>query len=122
MRSNMGESRAASAAHLLVDVWGRICEDLEDSRAASLLLSVDYPKAFNQLSYQHCLSAFAKKGASSLTIRLIASFLTNRTMTVRVGNSWSPPMPVFGGAPQGSMLFNCSIDDLEEGSPHVGGG
>ena len=115
-----GGIKGCSAAHLLVDVWGRVCEDLEDSRAASLLLSVDYAKAFNRLSYQHCLSAFAKKGASSLTIGLIASFLTNRTMSVRVGNSWSPPMPVFGGAPQGSilgvMLFNCSIDDLEEGT------
>ena len=37
---------------------------------------------------------------------------------------WSPLRPVFGGAPQGSilgvMLFNTMIDNLEEGSRHVG--
>ena len=47
-------------------------------------------------------------------------------MTVRVGQSWSDPREVFGGAPQGSilgvMLFNCSTDDLEHGSPLVRGG
>ena len=39
-------------------------------------------------------------------------------MTLRVNNTWSNPLPVYGGVPQGSilgvMLFNISTDDLED--------
>ena len=65
------------------------------------------------------LEGFASKGASSELLALVATFLTNRTMTVRVGESWSAPRPVHGGVPQGSilgvMLFNVTTETLEEG-------
>ena len=51
-------------------------------------------------------------------ISIPATFLSNRTMTVRVNNTWSVPLPVYGGIPQGSilgvLLFNVSTDDLED--------
>ena len=127
LRSNQyGGVKGCGAPHLLIDLWQRIADDLEDYRAATLITGIDFAKAFNRLSFQQCLSSFASHGASTEVIRLLATFLTNRTMTVRVGQSWSDPLEVFGGAPQGSilgvMLFNCSIDDLEAGSPLVRGG
>ena len=83
-----------------------------------VITAIDYAKAFNRLSFQHCLRAFARKGACTEIIRVLASFLSNRTMTVRVNNTWSEPLPVHGGVPQGSilgvLLFNVSTDDLEE--------
>ena len=72
------------------------------------------------MSFQHCLNALARKVASTPLLRLVATFLTNRSMTVRVSDTWSAPRPVDSGCLQGSILgffflFNATIDDLEEG-------
>ena len=114
-----GGIKGCSVNHLLVDMWDTICWDLEDARAATLITAINYAKAFNRLSFQHCLEAFARKGACSQLITILATFLSNRTMTVRVSDTWSRPLPVYGGVPQGSilgvMLFNVATDDLEDG-------
>ena len=118
-----GGIKGCSVSHLLVDLWDRICWDLEDARAATLITAIDYAKAFNRLSFQHCLLAFARKGASSQTLALLATFLSNRVMSVRVSDTWSAPLPVYGGVPQGSilgvMLFNIATDDLEDDEEDV---
>ena len=113
-----GGVKGCSTTHLLVEILQEICENSEDYRAATVLCAVDYSKAFNRLSFQHCLEAFRAKGASSPVIRLLATFLSNRTMSVRVGDVWSEPLEVTGGCPQGSILgvdlFNTATDDLED--------
>ena len=113
-----GGIKGCGVNHFLVDMWDEICCNLEDARASMVITAVDYAKAFNRLSFQHCLRAFARKGASTETISLLATFLSNRTMSVRVNNTWSAPLPVHGGVPQGSilgvLLFNISTDDLED--------
>ena len=75
------------------------------------------------MSYQECLKALKKNGASDAVIDLIATFLTNRTMSVKVGDTLSSPREVWGGCPQGLILgvylFNVTIDDLEEDCPDI---
>ena len=70
------------------------------------------------MSFQHCLRSLKKKGANPATLHLVATFLTNRTMSVKVESTQSKPREVWGGCPQGSILgvflFNATIDDLEE--------
>ena len=119
LKSNQyGGVKGCSTTHMLVKIIQEICCNAEDYRAATVITAIDYSKAFNRVSYQHCLAAFAKKHASTPIIRLIAAFLSNRTMTVRVGDKWSEPRRVSGGCPQGSILgvflFNVTTEDLEE--------
>ena len=113
-----GGEPGASAAHLLVEVMDDVTSALEDNRSAVILSAVDFSKAFNRLEHKHCLESFRKKGASSDVIELLASFLSGRQMTVRIGKVSSDLLPVNAGAPQGSVLgcylFNVGVDDLEE--------
>ena len=103
---------------MLIRTFQDIAEDLEDKRAATVLTAIDFAKAFNRLSYQHCLRAFALKGASTGILRLLATFLSNRKMSVRIGSTWLKDRDVTGGCPQGSILrvylFNVMVDDLED--------
>ena len=118
-----GGVKGCSGTHMIMKVWQKILANLEDRRAATILTSIDYAKAFNRLSFQKCLTSFAKLGATLPILKLLATFLTDRTMCVRVQNSWSAPRPVTGGCPQGSILgvflFNVTTDDLEEDSPYI---
>ena len=113
-----GGIKGCSTTHMIVEIIQEMCTNAEDYRSATVLTAIDYAKAFNRVSFQHCLEAFRRKGASTPIIRLIASFLTNRTMTVKVGQEWSEPLSVDGGCPQGSVLgvwlFNTTTDSLED--------
>ena len=92
MRANqMGGMRGAGTEHYLVQLFQLVLEALEDPRAASVITSIDYSKAFNQLDFLHCLEALAAKGASSELISVVGSFLTSRTMLVKVGQAVSRP-------------------------------
>ena len=116
--NQFGGVRGCSTTHMIITILQEICENAEDYRSATVLCAIDFAKAFNRMSFQHCLEAIRKKNASSNIIALVATFLTDRTMTVRVGNSYSEPLPVSGGCPQGSILgvslFNNTTEDLEE--------
>ena len=116
--NQFGGTKGCSAAHLLISVWQNVLEDLEDCRAGTLLTAIDYAKAFNRMQYQECLRSLVRHGASAEIVRLIATFLTDRRMSVRVGSAWSRPRPVNGGVPQGSilgvLLFNVTTDNLED--------
>ena len=124
LRNNQyGGVKGRGAEHLLVNLWQRVLENIEDSRAASLLTSIDYAKAFNRLDFSHCLKCLHAKGANGKLIKIVASFLTGRQMRVKVGSALSPPRPVLGGVPQGSLLgvflFDLAIDDFEAFSGDV---
>ena len=124
MRENqMGGMKGAGAEHYLVQLWQEVLASLEDPRAASIITSIDYSKAFNRLDFARCLESLAAKGASSELIQMVASFLTSRTMSVKVGQVSSRPRIVLGGVPQGSILgvflFNATIDCFEADSRDV---
>ena len=46
-----GGVRGCGPSHLIIKVWQKIMKNLEDRRAATVLTSIDYAKAFNRLSF-----------------------------------------------------------------------
>lgn len=122
-QNQIGGLRGAGTEHYLVQLWQLVLESLEDPRAASLLTSIDYAKAFNRLHFGFCLRALVGKGASTKIWALVASFLTSRTLSVKVGQESSSPRVLLGGVPHGSILgvylFNATIDAFEAASRDV---
>ena len=105
LRENQyGGVKGSGSEHLLVRLWQDVLQALEDPRAAVLLTSIDFAKAFNRLDFNHCLRSLRDKGASNPILRVVASFLSDRTMMVKVGSSFSTPKKVLGCVPQGSIL------------------
>ena len=102
-----GGVKGSGPDHFLTMTWQEIMEDLdgEDGAAASLI-SIDFAKAFNRMSHHSCLSAIIKHGASGSTVALVSAFLFRRTMSVRLGTTYSNPRLINGGSPQGSILGN----------------
>ena len=98
--------------HFLAHLWTGILENLEDNRACASLVSLDFSKAFNRLS-------FARLGASSQIISLFGTFLHGRTMRVRVADSVSSSRPVNGGASQGScagvQIYTVGTGNIDTG-------
>ena len=62
LKSNQyGGVKRCSTTHMVVELLQEICENAEDYRSATVLTAIDYSKAFNRVSYQHCLEAFRKR-------------------------------------------------------------
>ena len=124
LRTNQYEGvKGLGTQHLLVQLYQELLENAEDYRSGTVVTSIDYSKAFNRMSFQRCLEALARNGASTGVLSLVAAFLSDRTMMVKVGSTMSCPREMHGGCPQGSILgvflFNATVDDLEEGCEDI---
>ena len=124
LRANQyGGVKGMGTEHFLINLWQGVLENIDDSRAGSFITSIDYSKAFNRLDFSCCLKSLQSKGVCRELLQLIASFLTNRNMTVKVGTAYSLLRSVEGGVPQGSLLgvllFNATIDSFEAFHPDV---
>ena len=121
--NQFGGVKGSGTEHFLVQLWQQVLENIEDPRAGSLLTSIDFAKAFNRLDFSHVIKCLKVKGADTNLVRIVASFLSGRVMTVKVGTELSAPRQVLGGVPQGSLLgvflFNLAIDDFEACNPDV---
>ena len=98
-----GGLKGSSVDHLLVDLLDRALQPLEEG-GASLVLGIDFEKAFNRLNHEKCLLQLSRLGASEPSLALVRSFLTGRQMRVRVGQLLSTGKALNGGSPQGSIL------------------
>ena len=95
--SQYGGIKKCGTEHFLLQAWDNILNTLEDNRTSVNIITVNYAKAFNRMSHQHCLLAFKNKGASQPTIDLITAFLRGRTMQVKV-EALSQPRWINGGS------------------------
>ena len=99
-----GGIRKCSVEHMLIDLWEDVLSALEGGTHASVLLGVDYEKAFNRMKHDACLDQLQKLGASVGSIALVRAFLEGRTMTIDIDGQTVAPVRIARGSPQGSVL------------------
>ena len=103
-RTQYGGIKGCSVDHLLTDMWDAILRPLEHNKH-SVVLGIDFEKAFNRLDHGECLSQLSKLGASSSTITMVRAFLARRSVQVKLPDgTLSELYDLCGGSPQGSIL------------------
>lgn len=75
-----------------------------DRKQATVLVLIDFSKAFDTLNHELLLSILKWIGMSNKVINFFRSYLCNRTQRVKLGNNLSAPLEVSSGVPQGSIL------------------
>jgi hypothetical protein len=75
-----------------------------DQGKATQCIFFDLSKAFDKIPHDLLASSLEVSGIPSSLLAWITSFLSNRTFQVRVGDSYSLPVDVSSGVPQGSVL------------------
>ncbi|KAH0813201.1 hypothetical protein GEV33_009590 [Tenebrio molitor] len=68
------------------------------------VLYLDFSKAFDRVPKRRLISKLQHLGISGNLLAWINAFLSERTFCVRVGESYSRPVRVHSGVPQGSVL------------------
>ena len=96
--------QGCGAEHLLIGLWDRIMEGLEGGKNAAVLLGVDFEKAFNQMEQDECLKQLQLHGASEGSLNLVAAFLKERAMMIKIDGYAATSVPITRGGPQGSVL------------------
>ena len=87
----------------------RILGALEGGESASVLLGVDYEKAFNRMDHAKCIEQLRLLGATPGSVSLVRAFLEGRRMTISIDGQKAdvPTVGISRGSPQGSRLQGC---------------
>ncbi|CAF4194733.1 unnamed protein product [Rotaria magnacalcarata] len=85
-----------------------LIEDLRLTVAAcnrpALVIFVDFLSAFDKMWYPALIANLKTSGMPTALLKWIYNWLQNRTLSINFGEAYSRTIPIFVGAPQGSVL------------------
>ena len=80
-----------------------IMSDLEQGANADVIY-IDLSKAFDKVDHRRLLEKLKKYGVGGKLLKWLSAFLLDRTQTVVIDGTSSPPRKVASGVPQGTVL------------------
>ena len=100
-----GGSKGNSITHYIIEFINFILSNQENTAPTAILAAmVDFSKAFNRQDHGVLVTKLSDMGVPGWLLKLVISFLTNRTMVVRYKGATSSEKPLPGGGPQGTLL------------------
>ena len=120
----MGGTKGGSTLHYLVLLFRFILSNTDrpdKGPRAVLTTMVDFSKGFTRICHNRTLIRLSDWGVPAWLLKIVASYLTNRTMIVRYKGVQSKEHSLPGGGPQGDavghILFLVEISDCRMDLP-----
>ncbi|KAG5669831.1 hypothetical protein PVAND_000124 [Polypedilum vanderplanki] len=106
-----------STVHQLKRVISHMKKEIEHKRSTALI-TLDVEKAFDRVCHKGLLFKLISGNFPPLLIKLISSFLSNRSFRVVINGKRSEPYQLLAGVPQGAVmsptLFNVFTADFPQ--------
>lgn len=114
-KTQFGFRSKTSTVHPLSLLQNDINDGLNRGKFTTLV-SLDFRAAFDTVSHSGLIYKLIKLGFNPYLIKIIQSFLTNRTFQIKINNLISEKKLIPSGVPQGSViapnLFNLFVHDI----------
>ena len=104
----LGGLPGCSIVHYIIRMIDFILRNLDNNAknpSAVLGVTVDFSKAFNRMSHNKIVTILSDLNIPTCALRLIISYLNERTMCIRYSGAVSSDRMMPGGGPQGTLLI-----------------
>ena len=100
-----GGIKGNSITHYIIEFINFVLSNQEAKKPTAVLACmVDFSKAFNRQNHNVLITKLSDMGVPSWLLKIVMSFLSDRSMTVRYKGAKSSRKSLPGGGPQGTLL------------------
>ena len=124
-KGQFGALKGTSSTHALITMvhdWLTATDDCKKKKFVHIVL-LDYAKAFDHVDANILLAKLQVLDIPDCLLRWIEAFLMDRRQRVKIGNTLSDWLSIWGTVPQGTLLgvmcFLCLINDLSTASTTI---